>query len=258
MAHVGALPTVLDREGSPVAELRVLPARSTVAPPWRQRPQPEPKGETRPRPPLAGCRNRLGPMVRVYDPNHFLDRAVEYYMTGRFAALNNLQVAPNLFHHAVEMLAKFQLLRGVPDDRLAAEVEKYKQEPYGHNLHFLWSAFKADVAHSSLNRFDLVVADLNRWGKLRYGGFPVGIPTTMVFMVRRGPRKTKSVEPQDKYVLVLEDIDELFTAMVTASSLSPAFLGVRHRLKPALREWYAKDNLHPMADMFRTDPPAGN
>jgi hypothetical protein len=57
---------------------------------------------------------------------------------------------------------------------------------------------------------------------------------------------------------VLEDIDELFTAMVNASRLSPAFLGVRHRLKPALREWYAKDNFHPMEDMFRTDPPAGN
>jgi hypothetical protein len=91
-----------------------------------------------------------GPMTRVYDPYHFLDRAVEYYVTGRFAALNNLQVAPNLFHHGVEMLTKFQLLRGVPDDRLAAEVEKYKQEPYGHNLHSLWSAFKADVCHSSL------------------------------------------------------------------------------------------------------------
>ena len=82
----------------------------------------------------------------------------------------------------------FQLLRCVPDDRLAAEVEKYKQEPYGHNIHSLWSAFEADVSHSNLNRFDVVVTDLNRWEKLRYGGFPVGIPTTMVFMVRRGPR----------------------------------------------------------------------
>ena len=45
-------------------------------------------------------------MARVDDPHHYLDRAFEYYVTGRFAALNNLQVAPNLFHHAVEMLAK--------------------------------------------------------------------------------------------------------------------------------------------------------
>jgi hypothetical protein len=29
-------------------------------------------------------------MARVDDPFHYLDRAFEYYMTGRFAALNNL------------------------------------------------------------------------------------------------------------------------------------------------------------------------
>ncbi len=197
-------------------------------------------------------------MARVEDPYHFLNRAVEYYVIGRFAALNNLLVAPNLFHHTVEMLAKFQLLRGVPDDRLAAEVEKYKHEPYRHKLHTLWSDFKASIGQSSLSRFDAIVADLDRWEKLRYGGFPVGMPTTMVFMVRRGPRKTRSAEPQDKYVLVLEDIDELFTVMVAATNLNSTFLGERHRLKPDLRAWYAKDNLHPMADVFRTDPPAGN
>jgi len=196
-------------------------------------------------------------MARVEDPYHFLNRAVEYYIAGRFASLNNLQVAPNLFNYAVEMLAKFQLLRRVPNDRLAVEVDKYKQEPYGHKLHTLWSDFKVSVGGSNLDRFDEVVADLNRWDKLRYGGFPVGMPTTMVFLVRRGPRKTRSAEPQDKYVLVLEDIDELFTAMVAASKINPTFLGVRHRLKPALREWYAKDNFHPMPDVFPTDPPPG-
>jgi hypothetical protein len=53
---------------------------------------------------------------------------------------------------------------------------------------------------------------------------------------------------------VLADIDELFTAMVAAASINPTFLGERHRLKPTLREWYAKDNVHPMASVFRTDP----
>jgi hypothetical protein len=45
-------------------------------------------------------------MARIDDPFHYLERGFEYYVSGRFAALNNLQVAPNLFHHAVEMLAK--------------------------------------------------------------------------------------------------------------------------------------------------------
>jgi hypothetical protein len=192
-------------------------------------------------------------MARLDDPYHYLDRAFEYYATGRFAALNNLQVAPNLFHHAVEMLAKFHLLRRMPDDRLAEQVRKLKRKPYGHDLHTLWLDFKAAVGRSSLDRFDMVVADLNRWEDLRYGGYPMGIPTTMSFMRRRGPHETWSAEPQDEYVLVLEDIDELFTAMVAAASINPAFLGERHRLKPALRKWYAKDNIHPMADVFRTD-----
>jgi hypothetical protein len=67
-------------------------------------------------------------MARIDDPFHYLDRAFEYYVSGRFAALNNLQVAPNLFHHAVEMLAKFQLLRHVPRDRLAEQVRELWSE----------------------------------------------------------------------------------------------------------------------------------
>jgi hypothetical protein len=196
-------------------------------------------------------------MARVDDPFHYLDRAFEYYVTGRFAALNNLQVAPNLFHHAVEMLAKFQLLRRAPNDRLVEQVRKLKWKPYGHDLRTLWLDFKADVGHSSLDRFDMVVADLNKWEDLRYGGYPMGIPTTMVLMRRPGPHETVSAEPHDEYVFVIEDIDELFTAMVASASINPTFLGERHRLKPALREWYAEANFHPMADVFRTDP-AGN
>jgi hypothetical protein len=147
--------------------------------------------------------HRLGSMPRVEDPHHFLDRAFEYYLSGRFAALNNLKIAPNLFHYAIEMLAKFQLLRRVPDDRLADEVTKLKRKPYSHNLNRLWSKFKASVDCPSLDRFDAVVAELNRWENLRYGGLPVGISTTMVFMVRRGPHKTGPLSPRTSTSLYL-------------------------------------------------------
>jgi hypothetical protein len=53
-------------------------------------------------------------------------------------------------------------------------------------------------------------------------------------------------------------MDELFTAMVAANGINPSFLGESHRLKPVLRELYAKDNVHPMTDVFRTDPLTGN
>ena len=82
----------------------------------------------------------------------------------------------------------------------------------------------------------------------------MSIPTTMFLMRRHGPHETWSAEPHDEYVLVLEDIDELFTAMVSAASINPTFLGERHRLKPTLREWYGKNNVYQMASVFRTDP----
>jgi hypothetical protein len=117
-----------------------------------------------------------------------------------------------------------------------AEATRLKNK-YGHNLPRLWSAFKASTSASGLDRFDSVVADLNRWELLRYGGFPVGISTTMVVMIRRGPHHTWSAQPEDVYVFVLEDIDELFTEMVTASNINPTFLGERHRLTDARPFW---------------------
>jgi hypothetical protein len=158
--------------------------------------------------------------LHSYDPHHFLDRAFEYYVTGRFAALNNLQIAPNLFHHTVEMLAKFVLLRRFSADRLAQEVETVRKR-YGHKLVPLWEEFKAQVGDPALNRFDQVIKELGPWEKLRYGGFPTGASITMVFMRHREPHESRSQERTDEYVVVLADVDELFAAMVAASSIEP-------------------------------------
>jgi hypothetical protein len=35
-------------------------------------------------------------MTRIEDPYHFLDLAFGYYITSRFAAINQLNIAPNL------------------------------------------------------------------------------------------------------------------------------------------------------------------
>ena len=51
--------------------------------------------------------------LRIEDPSGFLTLAVEYHITGRFAAINSLSVAPNLMRHAVEMLTKFTLLKDI-------------------------------------------------------------------------------------------------------------------------------------------------
>ena len=109
--------------------------------------------------------------ARIEDPFHFLDLAFGYYMTGRFAVINSLFIAPNLMHHAVELLIKFTLLKDVPEPQRSAATAQLGQK-YGHRLNALWNQYKQHVAPIDMSRFDQLIVDLARWENVRYGGFP--------------------------------------------------------------------------------------
>lgn len=191
-------------------------------------------------------------MARIEDPYHFLDPAFEYYMTGRFAAINQLNIAPNLMHHAIELLIKFTLLKDVPQAQRSAETAQLGQK-YRHRLNALWNQYKQHVAPADLSRFDPVITDLHRWENVRYGGFPNAAASVAksVGMVRAPARSSKT---RDIYVFGLHELDDLFTAMFAASSINPPFVGTRYA-HTALREWYAMDNQHVMPDLFGSVPP---
>jgi hypothetical protein len=55
--------------------------------------------------------------------------------------------------------------------------------------------------------------------------------------------------PTDVYVLGLDEVDNLITAMFQASGINPPFVGNRYA-HTALREWYERDNQHIMRDLF--------
>jgi hypothetical protein len=189
-------------------------------------------------------------MARLEDPYHFLDLTFEYYMTGRFAAINQLNIAPNLMHHAIELLIKFTLLKDVPEAQRSAETVQLGQK-YGHRLNALWDQYKQHVAPADLSRFDPVIADLHRWEDVRYGGFPNAVSVAKsVGMVRAPARSSKT---RDIYAFGLHELDDLFTAMFETSSINPPFVGTWYA-RPALREWYARDNQHIMADLFGSLP----
>jgi hypothetical protein len=63
----------------------------------------------------------------------FLNLSFEYYLSGRFAAINRLRIAPNLMHHAVELLIKYTLLRQKPA-RQQSEGARDLQDQYRHDL----------------------------------------------------------------------------------------------------------------------------
>lgn len=178
------------------------------------------------------------------DPRFYLGMAFQYYVCGRFAALNNFRIAPNLMHHAIELLAKFRVLKAA----------RFQNEHYGHNLEKLWIDFKTEVGVSTLDRLDSVVAKLDRWEGIRYGGYPEGTPTTLLFMPEWQEGYASSIDPEDLYVFVLEEIDDLFSQMILVSRINPVLLGKMHGMPGVIPEWYAKGNLHPLQDLF--PPPA--
>ncbi len=186
---------------------------------------------------------------RTEDPYHFLDLALGYYLTGRFAAVNRLNIAPNLIHLAVELLIKFTLLKDVSENQRSAATEKVKND-YGHNLEKLWAEYKREVARADLVRFDPVIKNLHRWEALRYGGFPNATSIVMGVGLIRGQLSASHVKACDTYDFGLHEVDDLFAAMIAASSLNPAFIGGRHGHKTQLRESYLRDNQHVIPDIF--------
>jgi hypothetical protein len=184
--------------------------------------------------------------ARIEDPRQFLDLAFGYYMAGRFAVINGLFIAPNLMHHAVELLIKYTLLKDVPEsERSAATAELGRK--YGHRLNALWNQYKQHVASTNLSRFDRVIADLARWENVRYGGFPTGTSVAKGMGLVRAPAQAS--RSKDIYVLGLDEVDDLITAMFGASRINPPAVG-GHYAHTAVSEWYEKENQHAMPDLF--------
>jgi hypothetical protein len=184
--------------------------------------------------------------TRIEDPYHFLDLAFGYYMSGRFAVINGLYVAPNLVHHAVELLIKYTLLKDVPESQRSAATAQLRQK-YGHRLNALWNQYKQYVAPTNLSRFDRVIADISRWENVRYGGFPAGTSVAKGMGLIRAPAQTS--RSKDIYLLGLDEVDDLITAIFGASRINPRAVG-GHYAHTALGEWYEKDNQHVMPDLF--------
>jgi hypothetical protein len=195
---------------------------------------------------------------RQEDPHHFLDLMFGYYLTSRFAMLNSLHVAPQLAHHAVELLIKFTLLKDVSNEEMTTEARRLKRD-FGHDLDKLWPAYKEKVAPADLGRFDGAIAALNRWERLRYGGFPEGKPVQRSFgPVRPAVSSASDDQDWDVYDFGLQEIDDLIRSMLEASHVNPAFVGMAYANVATLRQVYFRDNDHVMADLLGPAPGGGS
>ncbi len=184
------------------------------------------------------------PPARTDDLSKFVSQGMEYYLAGRFAFLQHAHIAANLFHHGVELLLKYALLRDAHEGAAPPN--------YGHDLRRLWRDFKArDQSRASLARFDGVVADLDDWEHIRYPGFRRSqisgraVAQAMTLLpYGRGAYADFGGREVDAYVLCLEDIDDLVSSIVTAASINPKVLLIH--LSPDAVDWYHRENRHRM------------
>ncbi|RPH80183.1 MAG: hypothetical protein EHM80_05940 [Nitrospiraceae bacterium] len=143
------------------------------------------------------------------------DIEIQYYIAGRSATFaSSMPVAGNLFHHAVEMLLKFLLIKSsYSDDQL--------KNKFGHDLNKLWIAVKSTLKDPALDKLDELISGLNDFEDLRYPG--------KGYMVSISVYKCKLPEVANKYAgakqyqTCLEDIDE-FVSKILTGRVNPEWL----------------------------------
>jgi hypothetical protein len=121
-------------------------------------------------------------------------------------------VSGNLLHHAIEMVLKALL---VGDLQLAGVKE------IGHNLEALWTEATAKHPALALERRLRTVRELHGFESLRYPDKLVTQGAAININITRPPPSPPFTVPS--YQLVLEDVDELFQAIIVAWGKNPHF-----------------------------------
>lgn len=141
----------------------------------------------------------------------YAEVAIQYYLSGRFAALRVLNpVSGNLFHHAVEMFLKACLQPHYSNNQL---------RKLSHNLPRLWEEAKIVLHDDALSVHDDLVKRLDKWEEVRY--FRFRSPTeTVQFVLTLNEMTTPPPSPADRaYRLTLEEFDAFMHDLIRATGI---------------------------------------
>jgi hypothetical protein len=166
--------------------------------------------------------------------------SLQYYVAGRFAALNRLHgVAPVVLHHALEYILKAALAR----THTLAQLKR----KHGHDLESLWQATVQEISTLKTPVRDRTIADLNKFEDLRYPDKLIAQGASVTIGIRSGQDPVVSgSQPSSgpNYRFNLEDADELWAAVFQKVANAPAFL---QHLPPAARTALDAENHHSIA-----------
>ena len=147
----------------------------------------------------------------------FAQLAVQYYAAGRHAAIAQLNpVLGNLLHHAVEMALKASLT----DCKTLLQLKDL-----GHDLTKIWTQFKLRYSTAVAAPYDAIVTGLQKFEELRYPDSVLARGAMMELVLFKEhvttPRNPSPSVP--RYLLVLEEIDELQTFIFRTVGINPLF-----------------------------------
>jgi hypothetical protein len=149
---------------------------------------------------------------------HLFKVGMQYYIAGRAAACCRLiPIAGNLLHHAVEMLFKGELSKTL----LLEDTKKQ----YGHLLVKTWNAFKALHSGENLAGFDQLVADLDRFEKIRYPDEYIndGALISLGWGTLKPPVSQTQGPKLPEYVLYVNEVDDLIARLFKVCRINPPF-----------------------------------
>jgi hypothetical protein len=108
---------------------------------------------------MLGCKQDALPKEDAI--HEFFKFGSQYYVAGRYGVFAGLMpVAANLHHHAIEMFLKGALSKSMSLEELKRKL--------GHRLPKIWTKFKRQASDPSLNRFDKIIKELNKFEDIRY------------------------------------------------------------------------------------------
>lgn len=166
--------------------------------------------------------------------HQFFSLGTQYYVVGRFSAFAGLNpVTGNQLHHAIEMFVKGALSK----TKSLSDLKRL-----GHSLPRVWAEFKQQTGDSSLNRFDPVITQLDKFETIRYPDEILSKGMSSTINIVRSPPFAGSVAGVPHYEVCLEDVDELVDAIFVAASRNPKSYLVSMLMKPEAREYVTREN----------------
>jgi hypothetical protein len=179
--------------------------------------------------------------------HQYVSLGIQYYLLARIGARFPFNPANgNLYHLGFELLIKSYLRSKYSANEL--------QSKYSHNLVKIWAEFKSEITVPGLNKFDLIVKNLDSWERVRYIELK-GEENAQAIEILSGSAPIeyldgiKNIEfHSHKYFRIyIDDMDELFFMFFTALKV-PAEELMKVPDFVWGRQLYEQDNKHNLFD----------